>query len=296
MNLTEIKEAVEKQPDLKKEILTSFKSDFMSVAESDGLVVRTKEQDQTFLDNHVKTVVDAKVAKELQPALDAEYSKMLTKFDAEIQQITSIEKNTGEKTTAYAKRALSEKHKNADPVVKEKIAELESMLSTAKADYEKQIADMLTKSFTDGVSFQVDAELEKRNIALPAHLKTDAEKQSYINQQKALLKQGFLTGVTPKKDNEGNIVYYEGDKPLMNTKDGKPQTASDIINLKFSNWFIPTEHKITGTGGGEGGGPASGFKNKDDIHKHLASKGLDTMSVEYRDEFEKLATDSKITI
>lgn len=295
MNLTEIKEAAEKQPDLKKEILSSFKDEFIKGVEAEGMIVRTKEQDQTFLDNHVKTVVDAKVAKELQPAVDAEFSKMMSRIDTEIQQITAIEKTAGEKTTAYAKRALSEKHKTADPVTKEKIAELENLLSTTKADYEKKLSDAEAKSFTQNIQFQVDADLDKRSFAVPAHLKTDEEKQAFINQQKALLRQGFLSGVTPKKDNEGNIVFYDGDKPLMNIKDGKPKNASDIINEKYSPWFIPEGHKATGTGGGQGGG-TGGFKSKDDIHKHLAAQGVDVKSPAYMEQFEKLTADNKISV
>lgn len=295
MNLTEIKEAAEKQPELKKEILSSFKSDFIKGVEAEGMVVRTKDQDQTFLDNHVKTVVDAKVAEKVQPMVDSEFSKMMSKIDDQIKEITGIDKVAGEKTTAFAKRAIEAKQKNGDPVTTEKVKELENLLKSTKEDYEKKLTDAETKSFSQSIQFQVDADLDKRSFAVPAHLKTDEEKQGFINQQKALLKQGFLSGVTPKKDNEGNIVFHDGDKPLLNTKDGKPKSASDIIAEKYSPWFIPEGHKVTGTGGGQGGG-TGGFKSSDDVHKYLAAQGVDAKSPAYMEQFEKLTTEHKISV
>lgn len=301
MTIEEVKKAAETSPELKTAIVSSFKDDFVKGATAEGLVVRTKEEDQSYLDNHVKTVVDEKVSKELQTKVDAEFSKALSKIDEEIKSITGIEKNASEKTTAYAKRALAEiKSKGGDPVTKEKVTELEKLLSSTKEDYEKKLKDSEEKIFSKEIEFQVDADLSTRTIAIPSHLKTDAEKQAYVKEEKEMLKQRFLTSVKPKRDNEGNIVYYDGDKPLMSTKDGKPLKAGDIIGEKFSTRFVPQSQQQTGTGfGQDGNGNGTGggaFKSKEDIHKHLAAQGIEAGTKAYYNEFEKLATENKLTV
>jgi hypothetical protein len=293
-----VRAAIGKTPALLTEILNGFKADFVKGAEAEGMVVRTKEQDQQFLTNHVNAVVADRVKVDLQKEVDKEFGNAMRKIDDEIKIITGIEKKPGEKTTDYAKRAVEEKRQGGDPVTREKVTQLEQLLASTKTDYETKLKDADAKLFNKEIEWQVTGALDKASIAVPVHLKTDDEKQNFINQQKGMMRQGFLGSYIAKKDEQGNVIYYEGDKPLMNQKDGKPKGASDIIGEKYSAWFVPPGEKKTGTGSGEGGGilPEGGFKKKEEIHEYLKANGIEAGTKDYMGQFEKLATDAKIEI
>ncbi len=293
-----VRAAVGKTPALLAEILSGFKADFVKGAEAEGLVVRTKEQDQQYLDNHVNAVVDGRVKKDLQKKVDEEFGNAMRKIDDEIKAVTGIEKKPGEKTTEYAKRAVEEKRQGGDPITKEKVTQLEQLLASTKTDYETKLTEAQTQLFNKEIEWQVTGDLDRRNIVVPAHLKTEEEKQAFISQQKSMMRQGFLSTVTPKRDEQGQIIYYEGDKPLMNQKDGKPKVAGDIIGEKYSAWFVPPGKQTTGTGSGGSGGllPEGGFKKKEEIHEYLKANGVEAGTKDYMTQFEKLATDAKIEI
>lgn len=289
-----VRAAVGKTPALLAEILSGFKADFVKGAEAEGLVVRTKEQDQTYLDNHVNAVVDTRVKKDLQKKVDEEFGNAMRKIDDEIKAVTGIEKKPGEKTTEYAKRAVDEKRQGGDPVTKERVTQLEQQVST----YETKLKDADATLFNKEIEWQVTGDLDRRNIVVPAHIKTEEEKQAFISQQKAMMRQGFLSTITPKRDEQGQIIYYEGDKPLMNQKDGKPKGAGDIIGEKYSAWFVPPGKQVTGTGSGGSGGelPEGGFKKKEEIHDYLKANGIEVGTKQYLDKLQELATEAKIDI
>lgn len=290
LTIEEIKTAVEQQPELKDQVLPLVAGD---------KIIRTKEEDQQFLDRHVNAVVDEKVKTKLQAAVDNEFGQALSEIDQEIKTITGIEKQANEKTTAYAKRAIEEKHKGGDPVTKERVKQLEDMLKQSEEENKRKLEEYQQKLFTTEINHQLNGKLDKVNIALPVHLKTDEEKQAYINQQKALIRQGFLSTYQPKKDEAGNTVYYKGEQPMLSQKDGKPLGADDLVEVDYKPWFVPqtVQQGGTGTGSTAGAGSAGGsFKDKESIHKHLAANGLDALSKEYQQQFEKLATENNISI
>jgi hypothetical protein len=289
-----IKEAVVKQPDLLKGITGTFKEQFLAGIQAEGMIVRTKEEDTAYLTNQLNVILPGKVDEKFKEKFKGELDAM----DAEILAVTGIAKNPNEKTTDYVKRATKEHNaKGGDPVTKQRVTELEKMVKDNEDAYKKQLADKETEFFKSHTDTRVTSALDKVNIALPVHLKTDEEKQAYINQQKNLIKQGFLSGHTPKKDDQGNIIYYEGDKPLMNTKDGKPKDEFTIINEKYAAWFVPATHTVNGAGGGQGNGsPAGGFKSKDDVHNYLKANGYDATTNKYQEQFEKLTTEHKIAV
>lgn len=304
MTIEEIRAAAGKQPELLTAILSSFQSDYVTAAPSLGLVVRTKDQDQQFLDNHVNTVVNDRVntrmAAELQPKVDQEFGNAMNKIDEEIKSITGVEKKPGEKTTAYAKRAVEEKRQGGDPVTKEKVTELEGLLAKQKTEFETKLQQSEENAFNREIGFGVDSYLGTVNIAVPAHLKTDEEKQAYVNMQKGLIRQGFTTGYSAKKDADGKTVFYKDGKPQMSAQDGKALAAGDIIKTDYSAYFVPAGQSGSGSGTGGNGNagtkPEGGFKDKAAIHSYLAANGVALGTKEYNDQLETLATESKIEL
>lgn len=296
LTLEQVQEAVRENPELKTGIFTTFKDDF-----SQGKIVRTPEEDQLHLDNQLSIILPGKVEEKF----NERFKLNLDQFDREIEAITGIPKlipadgnSPKEKTTEYFKRALNiQKEKGGDPVTKERVAQLESMLTDTKSQYEQKLTEKEQQLFHKETEWQVNSQLDKSSVAVPMHLKTDEEKQGFINQQKTLIKQGFFSNYTAKKDDAGNIIYYEGDKPQMRTQDGKPKSAAELIADKFSAWFVPAQHTLTGTGtGSEGVLPQGGFTDKASIHKYLMAQGLDVNSKEYMVQFERLADENKIRI
>src|SRR6478735_3558469 len=170
-----VRAAVGKTPALLTEILSSFKADFVKGAEAEGLVVRTKEQDQQFLTNHVNATVADRVKAELQKEVDKEFGNAMRKIDDEIKAVTGIEKKPGEKTTDYAKRAVEEKRQGGDPVTKEKVTQLEQLLASKETEFNTKLQEAHTQLFDKEIEWQVNADLDKRSYALPVHLKTEEE-------------------------------------------------------------------------------------------------------------------------
>jgi hypothetical protein len=300
LTIDQVKEIAGKDPEFRNSLISSFTEDFVK-APPGNVIIRTKDEDQKFLDNHVNTVVEERVSKLLQPKVDEQFGQALSKIDAEILSITGIEKKPGEKTTAYAKRAVEEKRQGGDPVTKERVKQLEESLATNKQEYEKKLSEKDQALFSREVDWQINAELDKANVALLQHLKTDEEKQSFVKQQKALIKSGFLNAYQAKKDDQGQIIFYSGDQPQLSQKDGKPMSAGELIARDFASWFVPAAHVQTGTGTGSGSGngaaiPAGGFKDKESIHKYLAAAGMEAGSKEYMQKFEALAQENKIRI
>ncbi len=284
-----IKEGLEKQPELKESLLSVL---------ADGRIIRTKEEDEQFLTSHVNSVVEERAAKLSKEKINEEYGNAMRTIDEKIKTITGIEKKPGEKTTDYAARAVEEKRQGGDPLTKERVAQLEAQLTEQETTYKTELEQTKSQLFNREIDWQLNAALDSANIAVPAHLKTDAEKQGYVAQQKALIKQGFLSGIKPKADETGAITFYEGEKPLLHVKDGKPKAAGELISEKFAAWFVPPAQSITGTGQNQQHRtetPGS-FSNKESIHAHLAAKGLEAGSGEYLSEFKQLAQDSNISI
>lgn len=266
---------------------------------SDGRIIRTPEEDQQFLQNHVSSAVEPQLQARLKEEVGKQFGEAMSSIDAEIKRITGIEKQAGEKTTLYAQRALTEKQtRGGDPITKERVAQLEALLKESEESNKKALSEYQQKLFDFELNSALTGELEKLNIALPPHLKSDDDKSRFIQQQKALIRQGFLTAYQPKKDENGNIVFYKGDQPQLSMKDGKAKSAGELIGEEYSAWFVPRSHQQTGTGTGAATGavPAGGFRDKDAIHRHLAASGLDALSKEYQQQFEKLATDNNISI
>jgi hypothetical protein len=299
LTIDQVKEVAEKQPEFKKGLISSFSNDFISQP-PENVVIRTKDEDQKYLDSHVSAVVEERVNKQLQSKVDEQFGQALNKIDAEILSLTGIEKKPNEKTTAYVKRVTEEK-RGGDPVTKERLKQLEEESAATKQKYEKELGEERKKFEKREIEFQVDSGLTPKSFPIPAHLKTDEEKQKFIDGQRRLLKNDFLSSVTYKRDDQDNIVYYEGDKPLLDPKDGKPLTADKIIDQKYAAWFVPTAHVQTGTGTGSGGAqgaslPSGGFKDKESIHNYLAANGIEAGSKKYMDELQRIADESKIKI
>jgi hypothetical protein len=293
MNFEELKPVLEQKPELLGEIVSSFKDSVTQKLAETGFIIRSKEEDASYLDSQIKNLLPAKVG--------AEFGNAMRAIDEQIKTITGIEKSNGEKTTDYAKRAVEEiKTAGADPQVKQRIKDLENLLSNATKEKQSEIEKLQQQLFSKDVEFQQSAFLDSANFAVPSHLKTDEEKQQYIALQRQSLKTMFSQTFAAKKDEAGKIVFYEGDKPLLNTKDGSPLTASDLYKERFGAFIAPAQQVRSGTGQGQtgtvGGQGTGTFGSKEEIHAHLKEAGVAVGSKAYLDQFKALAESSKVAL
>jgi hypothetical protein len=290
MKFEELKGVLEQTPELLKEITSSFKDKIVPELETAGYVVRSTDEDASYLENQIKAVLPGRIG--------TEFGNAMRNIDEQIKSITGIEKNNGEKTTDYAKRAVEERtSKGQDPISKQRLADLEKELENVKTTSAQQIEQANKKLFSREVDLQLSSSLANVNFAVPAHLTTEDQRKEFIELQRQSIKTLFGSSYRPERHEEtGEIVFYEGEKPMLNTKDGKPMTATDLVNLKFSAYFSPLAPVKTGTGQGKTGSSAGAqtFATREDIHAHLKAAGVSVTSPEYMRQYKQLAEDNKL--
>ena len=250
-------------------------------------VIRTKADDESYLASHVKQGVDAEIGGKI--------GELHQKYEDDIFEITGIRKKTTEKAYEFNKRLLKElKTKSdasgGDQALKDQIATLTETLTNKETEHATALTSVQQKAFAKQLSIVVKSEFDTKIIAVPAHISSDEDKQKYISTQKRILEQDFLSKYTPKEDNEGNIVYYIGDKLQSSTVNGKPLTASELIAAEYSTSFSAMEGKKQGgAGSGKDGIPADGFSTKEQVYAHLETvKGLTPLTKEFTDQARKL--------
>lgn len=287
MTFEEIKKALETTPEIVKQVVSSFKDSIIKELEPE-LVIRTKEEDESY--------VAAKLNSQLSEKIKAEFGKTMDGIDARIKEITGVEKTNGEKTTDYLNRVIGEiKNKGVDPVQAQRVKDLETQLEAAKAAQAKLEGDIFNKE----VDMTIGNALDKSNFFVPPHLKTEEERNSYISAQRELITLGFKKALAAKRNEDGSLVFYEGETPQISTKDGKPLSATDLISQKYQAYFVPAAHSATGTGTGQQGAANTGtasFKSTDDVHAYLKQQGIEPTQSEYMQQFKTLVTEHKISV
>jgi hypothetical protein len=260
---------------------------------SDTHVIRTKADDDSY--------VNSKVAQEFDTKIGDKIKEIHQKYEDDIKEVTGLVKKVNEKAYDFNKRILADLKIKAeaaggDQALKDQIASLTETLSSKETEHATKLTELQTAAFTKQLNVLIQAEFDKKTIAIPAHITTDEAKQKYISDQKRLLKIDFLQNVTPKEDSEGNIVFYEGDKLLASTKDGKPLTADDLISDKYGSYFSVQQQKQGGAGSGKDGIPATGFTKSEEVYSYLEAKGLKPLTADFNAEAQKLMKEHGIVV
>lgn len=256
-------------------------------------VIRTKADDESYMTSQVTAGVDAKIGSKV-----AELHQI---YEDSIKEVTGLTKKVTEKTSEFQKRVLADLKARADnaggdQALKDQIASLTETLTSKEAEHATKLTEMQKAAFDKQLSVLIASEFDKKTIAIPAHITTDDAKQKYISDQKRLLKIDFLQRVTPKEDKEGNIVFYEGEKLLASTKDGKPLTADDLISEKYGSYFSVEKQKQGGAGSSGQGTSNGKFTTSAEVYAHLESEGLKPLTKEMSDAASKLIKDNGIVV
>jgi hypothetical protein len=298
MTIAEIQAAVAKEPKLLLDIISSFKDNTIERLQADGHIIRTADEDTAHIAAQVEQLLPGKITEGVNKA----YGESMVKIDKLIAEITGVPKTGVEKTTDYAKRAIaaikakSGKEKDGEggenPVDKQRIADLEQQVN----EWTEKYTTLESKSAEDLQEFALGNELANRKIAVPAYITDEKDKQDYIAREKKLIATGVKIAYKGKKNEKGELVYYNSEGVAQISKqDGKPLTYKEILDQEYGNKFLPEEKKQKGSGAEQDGSGGDGKMSRDSAHKSLAAKGLQAGTKEYIQELSKLTSEGKIS-
>jgi hypothetical protein len=245
--------------------------------ETKGHIIRTKDQDESYINTQVEERIKPKI------------SELHKKYDEDFFEILGERKAPNEKTYEFAKRKLAELKESAagkggDQVLQDKIKQMEISMNEMKANHATELSSIKQKAFQSSLDSKISSFLDSTNIAIPAHLTTDEEKNAFVANQKRMLKADFISTFTAKEDENGNLVFYKGETLQASNKDGKPLTASEIIAANYSTYFAKQQNPKGGAGSGQGGNPDKGFATRSEVYEYLKEQGLDENSKEFNDK------------
>lgn len=305
MTFAEIQQAVGANPALLTEIAQGFGKEIIPIItgsddlvkevvpklSSRGFIVRSADEEKSYLSSYLQRndIRDSIVSPAIKDLHD--------RYDNDIFELTGERKGANEKTYDFLKRKITEikASKIEDPVLKEQLTTLQRSLEDKEKTHKRTVEEIESKYFGREIDLNVSLALDKVNIAVPSQLKTDDEIQTYVNSQKSMMKRDFISSLTAKKDNDGNIVFYEGDKQLISNTDGKPLKASDIISQRYGFYIAKDSGRQQGGAGSGGNGGTSTFTTKEEVFKHLEGKGFKPLTKAFNDEALKIINEHKIT-
>lgn len=302
ITIDQINATLAAKPEIKTALLGSLKNDVLAGMKAEGVIVRTKDEETQFLSNYETNVIPGKVQAEIGSKIKAVHDQ----YDADLLELTGEKKLPNEKTYEFMKRKLTElkasKGSGDNQVLSDKIKDLETKIK----QYEGYVApDEVNKIkdqyFKGHLGMKLDTTLAKKAIAVPAHITDEKQKQTYIEQQKEFIKAAFMHKYTAKDDGKGNIVFYEGDKLLTDTKTAAALSEEQLINDNFSFYFMPDKKPAGGAGSGAGGNGKevdpneAELKTKKQVMDYLSKKGMTSGGADFNKEYSRIIKEYAIT-
>lgn len=285
--IEEIKAALSDEA-VKSEVIKTVLPDAQKALEASGHIIRTKEQDEAYVNAKVDPLVEVKIKDQIKAVHE--------RYDNDLLELTGERKKPEEKTYDFLKRKISEikgASKGGDPVDKDQLKKLQDLLDAEKNGRKTDIEALHNDYFKKENTFNVRTSLAGFNIAAPATL-SDDDKKDFVARQRGMIERDFLSTYTAKKDNDGNIVYYKGEELQVSNKDGKPLSASDLIAANYATYFAKDSREQKGGGTGGAATEITGSSTKADVMKHLESKGVKKNTKEFTDQYEKLCKEHGI--
>ena len=235
-------------------------------------VIRTKEDDESYVSSKAKELKDAEIGSHV-GTLHQFYEDQLLSL--------GYKKNPNEKTSDMQKRVLADLKVKADQAtggdeaLRQQISQLTANMESLKTEKDTEVSTLKEKYFKKQVDGLLSSTLASVNIALPTTVKTDAEKQSFADSTRDLLKTKLATNYTIKEDNDGNVVFYKGDQLQMSATNGKPLTANEIVLRDFPSYIDASSKQAGGAGSSSQGSQGGNFATKKEVYEHLEANGYE---------------------
>lgn len=245
MTYAEIKAAIDGDAALKAELLKGVEPDVVAALTVAGNVVKKKtELDQEI--TNARADERSTATREIHEA-----------WEGKVAEATGKTKPSGKKGIEWAAEEIATlKKSSGSDTDKSELNQLRNELNTLKTELATKDAD----SFKREVNGLIDGAVQNANIFVPAHLKTDEEKNSYVATQRKALKAVFTAELVAKTDQERGTVFFEGENAIL--KDGKALTPTDIIRDRYKTFLAPEKQQQNGTGTGGNNGGNDGKVNK----------------------------------
>jgi hypothetical protein len=246
-------------------------------------VIRTEEEERTFLDNYR----ESEVKKEVDPRVSEIYSRL----DADILEVTGVRRNPTEKTYEYAKRVLGDANSKikvfeqkiqelsstGNPKHDEKIKELESVIERIKEEKHKEI-ESLTK---EKISFRTKSEIDKALAALQQDPSIpDAARQALVESR--------VNSLMGQAEWDGDKLVFKKDGEVRRNKQSfEVLSAADILKDELAS-ILKVERRLPGAPIAPDASKAKGvavlpahITTKVQLTEYLLSQGLKRSSKEY---------------
>lgn len=250
-------------------------------------VIRTEEEERTFLDNYR----ESEVKKEVDPRVSEIYSRL----DADILEVTGVRRSPQEKTYEYAKRVLgdanskikafeqkiTELSSTGNPKHDEKIKELESVIERIKEEKHKEI-ESLTR---EKISFRTKSEIDKALAALQQDPSVpDAARQALVDSR--------VSSLMGQAEWDGDKLVFKRDGEVRRNKQSfEVLSAADILKEELSS-ILKVERRLPGAPITPDASKQQGVAvlpahvtTKVQLTEYLLSQGLKRNSKEYTDAY-----------
>lgn len=260
----------------------------LEVLKEKGYIIRTAEEDESHLAAHTEEKANTLAEKKM----GEKWKTRVEEFETKIKSLTGIDKKPGENAMAFLERAvpelksadlkrLEENYKAQLEAVNGRLNEKETEIVQIKGEYTK-----------GSIKSDIQSAIDARTIALPGHLTTDEQKAQHTNWQKKSVVDGIMSKYTGEVV-DGKVEYSLNGEVQRNKQDGKPLTASEIVERDFSFVFTPKESPKGGTGSGPNNSQVSEFTTKDEVVTYLKGKGMKVGTNEYMAAYAQLTKNMK---
>lgn len=237
----------------------------LSEAKEKGYVVRSSEEESAFIENLKNNVLKPELEKDFKTQIDEKTLEIASNLEKDIFETTNIPKGENEKYYKYLKRTqkilgnkpLSDEEKAVTESTGYKVPvnpytdQLES-LSKRLEDYEtklkskeEELANKDKGILQAKKQIYLDTLLDNLDFFVPSHIEGESSK-AYVTSQRKLVASEVdrLTAV----EHEGKLVYYDGDKPILDDKNGFMDLNS-IVKSRFGILLKPTSPSGSGSKG-----------------------------------------------
>lgn len=302
MTKEEIQSALEKNPELKKDVVALVETEAIEhIKTKQGMVVRTTEEETTFLKNYEQQKIDPRV------------NEIYSQLDKDILASTGVAKQGTEKTYDYLKRVIAPMtneikdlrkqiadglNKDGDVLTKQQLATLKEKLEEKESEISKLTTSKTLEIAALKLQSQINEALVGKKIAVPASVPDD-KKAAYVKAKRDFINAQFKS-TYEVEEQDGKQVFKKDGKIMLDPKTAAPFTAEQLIENDFQFEFEEEKKPAGGAGGsgGAGGGSAEEAEvtDKASLYSYLAKKGLVTGSTDWVKEAERIAKDKKITL
>lgn len=251
MEITELQEKIQNDADFRTQLISVLEPTLPQVLQEKGFVVRTKDDDESYLRNYEANYLTPKVEQLYKEKIGEEVKRIHNQYDEDLFNLTGQRKQANQKTYEFMKEVWGSRLDETTKVFKTQVEQLSAEREKLLSENEQLKQDYTHKISSFKVNSVLDTDLSTRQVALPASITNEEDKIRFAKTQQEFVKSALLQKYK-YADTENGIVFLKQDgTPVLNPKTAMPATAADIIAMDFGLYFVEST-KTGGLGSGNG--------------------------------------------